>query len=657
MFIPSLGMALWAVLALVLVVAAYASVVYVPNSRVGIRERLWSTRGSVERGLLALNGEAGYEPELLRGGFHFVVPFMYAIHKEDLVLVPQGEIGYVFARDGEALSPSQTLGGNGVASNFENVREFLQKGGQKGPQRKVLREGVYAINTAQFVVITRARVYALDLSSADNGAIDAMQNAIVARQGFTPVVIDSARDELGVVTVHDGPALPTGELIAPVVGQENNMSRHSNFQNPELFLVSGGYRGRQHQVLVDGTYYINRLFATVEMIPKTLIGMGNVGVVISYTGQRGVDRSGAEYQHGELVNQGERGVWELPLLPGKYPFNTFSGKVIEVPTTNFILKWESNASGSKFDQNLKEVSLITKDAFEPTLPLSVVVHIDYKKAARVIQRFGNIQQLVEQTLDPMVSAYFKNTAQTKTLIELLQDRADIQQKALADMRAKFAEYNLELQEVLIGTPRSPESDRQIETILAQLRDRQVAREKLETYDRQEEAAKRERALREAEAIAAQQKGLTESKIAIDISENNGQAEVKKQTRQGEAEAARIRSIANAEADKIKAIGSANAMRIEVEGSATASAAKAQVDAFGGPEIRLAQEIATQITKAIAEARLQVVPNVVVNGGDKGGNGNALDAIAAMVLAGQSVGRDTLRSSQLNGQTRGNGASA
>jgi hypothetical protein len=32
---------------------------------------------------------------------------------------------------------------------------------------------------------------------------------------------------------------------------------------------------------------------------------------------------------------------------------------------------------------LSEISLITKDAFEPDLPLSVVVHIDDKKARRV----------------------------------------------------------------------------------------------------------------------------------------------------------------------------------------------------------------------------------------------------------------------------------
>ena len=147
------------------------------------------------------------------------------------------------------------------------------------------------------------------------------------------------------------------------------------------------------------------------------------------------------------------GVWSEPLLPGKYAFNTYAGKIIIVPTTNFILKWDQDTTGQhKLDENLSEVSLITRDAFEPTLPLSVVVHIDYRKAPLVIQRFGDIKKLVEQTLDPMVSAYFKNVAQKKTLIELLQERSDIQEQAGAEMRAKFSAYSLELQEVLIGTP-------------------------------------------------------------------------------------------------------------------------------------------------------------------------------------------------------------
>ena len=36
---------------------------YIPNNQVGIVEKLWAMKGSIEDGFIALNGEAGYEPE------------------------------------------------------------------------------------------------------------------------------------------------------------------------------------------------------------------------------------------------------------------------------------------------------------------------------------------------------------------------------------------------------------------------------------------------------------------------------------------------------------------------------------------------------------------------------------------------------------------
>jgi uncharacterized membrane protein YqiK len=200
------------------------------------------------------------------------------------------------------------------------------------------------------------------------------------------------------VTVHDGPSLPPGEIIAPEIGTDlrDDETFHNNFQEPEKFLKGGGYRGRQLQVIVEGTWYMNRLFATVEAVAKSVIPVGNVGVVIFYTGPQTADVSGDAYSHGELVMNGSRGVWRDPLLPGKYAFNTYAGKIEIIPTVNFILKWVRGEVGAmKLDENLSEISLITKDAFEPTLPLSVVMHIDYKKAPMIIQRFGDVKKLVE----------------------------------------------------------------------------------------------------------------------------------------------------------------------------------------------------------------------------------------------------------------------
>ncbi len=476
-----------AVLVGILILVALSGIRFIPNNRIGIVEKRFGAK-SVKSGLIALNGEAGFQPQVLRGGLHYLMPIQYVVHIAPLVTITQGKIGYIFARDGKSLEPAQVLASNVSAQDFQDVIAFLQSGGQRGPQRRIMREGTYAINLVQFVVITEERVYSLPLSREDNDVIIRMAEVIKERSGFRPVVIKDTDDKIGVVTIHDGPSLGQGEIIAPVVGDNPAQAEtyHNKFQDADHFLAAGGHRGRQLQVLVEGTYYVNRLFGTVEMIAKTIIDVGNVGVVVSYTGETGTDLSGEEYRHGELVSKGNRGVWSEPLLPGKYAFNTYAGKVSTVPTTNFILKWIRNEVGSHhFDENLTEVSLITKDAFEPNLPLSVVVHIDYQKAPLVIQRFGDIKRLVEQTLDPMVSAYFKNIGQTRTLIQLIQERSIIQQQSSSEMKEKFLHYNLELEEVLIGTPSSPVGDTQIETILTQLRSRQVATEQVETYNRQQ----------------------------------------------------------------------------------------------------------------------------------------------------------------------------
>ncbi|MBI4913426.1 MAG: flotillin family protein [Acidobacteria bacterium] len=619
---------------------------YIPNNRVGIVEKLFAPKkGSVAKGYIAMNEEAGFQPELLRGGWHLLMPFQYRIHKMPLVTIPQGKIGYVFARDGQDLPPTQALASNAKGADFQDVVAFLRNGGQKGPQRQILREGIYAINLAQFVVLTEDRLFYLPLDPGELETFQKMSAIIAERGGWRPVIIKGTDDAVGIVTVHDGPSLHSGEIIAPTVGEDSSRvdTYHNNFQDADKFLRAGGLRGRQYQVLVEGTYYINRLFATVELIPKTIVEVGTVGVVVSYTGEKGADISGAEYRHGELVARGQRGVWSEALLPGKYAFNTYAGKVSIVPTTNFILKWTRGEVGShKFDENLTEVSLITKDAFEPNLPLSVVVHIDYRKAPLVIQRFGDVKKLVEQTLDPMVSAYFKNIGQTRTLIQLIQDRSNIQSQSSQEMKEKFALYNLELQEVLIGTPTSGAPGGQIEQILIQLRSRQIANEQVETYERQQSAAVKERELREAEAKAKQQTLLTESSISIEIQSNQGKADYAKAQQQ----AAQIQTLAGAEAEKVRLMGEGEAKRIKVMaeaqaeqaarvGIAQALAIEEQVRAYGGPQFQLVQQVMSRFAEAIEKSQVDVVPKINMAGGTQGG-GSLIESLLGLLLS-QKVG--------------------
>jgi uncharacterized membrane protein YqiK len=261
-------------------------------------------------------------------------------------------------------------------------------------------------------------------------------------------------------------------------------------------------------------------------MPKTVVPIGFVGVVVSYIGRVGRDLSGEAFRHGERVAEGERGVWERPLGPGKYPFNTYAGNIILVPTTNFVLHWITGRSEAhRYDESLRSIDLVTKDAYEPLLPLSVVVHIDYQKAPSVIQRFGDVKRLITQTLDPMLSAYFRDVAHKTTMLQLLHERDAIQSEAREELRRKFHEFDIQCVDVLIGKPDTAETGGKIETLLEQLRIRQLSIEQLETFERQRNAALKQQALNEAMAQANMQTELTNSHVQVQIAENKGEADL------------------------------------------------------------------------------------------------------------------------------------
>ncbi|WP_277407052.1 hypothetical protein [Lacrimispora xylanisolvens] len=307
-------------------------------------EKWWSLKGSLKDSIIALNGEAGYAPGLLRGGIHFKSVLMYKIHKYPLITIPQGQIAYLFARDGAPLSPVQTLGRIvPEANNFQDVSGFLKNGGQRGPQRGILREGTYAINLAQFIVITPSAIKSISSNlKQERNELVSMQKTLAEREGFSPVVImgrggNESSDMMGIVTVHDGTSISQGEIIAPDVGEE-----HASFQDPEKFLELGGRRGKQIQILTDGTYYINRLFATVEFRPKTVVPIGFVGVVVSFFGSEGVDTSGENYKHGELVSVGSKGVLEKTSDARKICVQYRCGKSSTCSHHQYHLKMEQN---------------------------------------------------------------------------------------------------------------------------------------------------------------------------------------------------------------------------------------------------------------------------------------------------------------------------
>jgi uncharacterized membrane protein YqiK len=639
--LPLIG---WVIITLLVAgLAIFLCVRFIPNNRVGIVEKLWAAKSLAEGHLIALNGEAGYQADLLRGGIHFGFwRWQYRLHQVALVTIPQGKIGYAYARDGEPLQPGQTLGRVIGCNNFQDARTFLGETdtkdetslGQRGRQRAILREGVYAINLSLFIVITEDVVYRLNLGGQKElETVMTWQKELREVDGFSPVVIGApietcdpinpdrkvTVDSIGIVTVHDGPSLAPGEIIAPGVGNDRNEPYyHNNYQDPEAFLAAGGRRGRQYVPLTDGTYFINRWFAKVEMIPKTVVPIGFVGVVVSYYGRVGRDLSGDAFRHGERVAEGERGVWERPLGPGKYPFNTYAGNIILVPTTNFVLHWITGRSEAhRYDESLRSIDLVTKDAYEPLLPLSVVVHIDYQKAPSVIQRFGDIRKLITQTLDPMLSAYFRDVAHKKTMLQLLQERDNIQSESREELRRKFREFDIECVDVLIGKPGTAEAGGKIETLLEQLRQRQLSIEQIETFERQRAAAEKLQVLQEAKARADMQTELTNSHVNVQIAENQGEADLARARKQAE----QLVVTAQAESQQRVLAGRGEGSRVLQVGLSEASVLLRKIGSFGDPRLYALSLVAEHL----AHSSQPLVPERVFMAGSNGENGHAASA--------------------------------
>jgi uncharacterized membrane protein YqiK len=479
------------------------------------------------------------------------------------------------------------------------------------------------------VILTATEIYSLDGS----GTYVQWQNELAELDAFRPILIGTGTDAngntvdiIGVVSVHDGPTIPSGDVIAPEIHAD-----HNYFQDAETFLAHGGRRGRQLQTLTDGTFFINRWFATIELSNKTLIPIGYVGVVVSYYGASGIDTTGVGFRYGEQVNPGEKGVWTRALAPGKYALNPYAVKIEHVPTVNFVLRWITGQSEShRYDEQLSTVELITADGYEPRLPLSLVLHIDYQKAPSVVQRFGDVKRLITQTLDPILTAYFRDVAQSSTMLDLLTQREEIQKRATDELGKRFQEFDINCVAVLIGRPESSAADPAkdpIERLFDQLRARRLAEEQQQTYAKQQEAARHLKALEEAQAIAGKQAELTQSRIEIDVATNRAEAQLAEAHRLAKREIA----LAEGRAQAQKLEGEGEAAKVTQVGMAEATVFLQKIKAYGDPRLFALRDLAERF----ANSKQPLVPERVFISGDSNGSDNhtgLLQTLLGMLVA-------------------------
>jgi uncharacterized membrane protein YqiK len=584
--------------------------VIVPENRLGLVTKkfvLFGANRSLPDGrIIATKGEAGFQGKTLAPGLYWGMwPWQYGVSMQPFLVIPEGNIGLVLSNDGAEIPTGAILGRKVESDNFQDAVSFLNNGGQKGRQTSYITAGTYRINSFAFTVTV------------------------------SPMVIIH-ENMVGIVTSLDGHPIESGQIAGKFI------EGHNNFQDFDSFLKNDGNRGLQPSIILAGSYNINPWAIQLEEVPMTDVPIGYVGVVISYIGQDGKDLTGEGFKHGNIVSKGQRGVWMEPYGPGKYPFNKYIMKVELVPTTNLVLNWANTRSEShQLDKNLSTITVRSQDGFPFNLDVSQIIHIPANEAPKVIARFGSMNNLVSQVLEPTIGNYFRNSAQDSDVIAFLSTRKERQQAAKDNMKTVLDEYNVNAVDTLIGDIVPPES------LMKTLTDRKIAQEEEKTYTTQRLAQEKRQGMEKETAIADMQKEIVKAQQSVEIAQRTADATVKKaegdanslklnvdaeatatkMRANAEAEATKARAGAQAEATKLNATadaerisktGLAEAEKIMAIGKSTAEAYELQVKAMGGDNFTR-----YKITEEIAKGNIKIIPDILIGGGtgtDGGING-------------------------------------
>ncbi len=514
--------------------------------------------------IIATNGEAGYQVDPLAPGIYWGYwVWQYDVNFENFVEIPIGQIGLIEAKDGATLPTGAMLAQSVECSNYQDGRTFLTNGGQKGKQRRYITAGKYRINTLLFNVTKE------DITVIPTGKV-------------------------GIITALDGAPLDKDQIA----GVET--TGHNNYQDFDKFVTGGGQRGLQISPILSGSYSLNTWALKIETTDMTVVPIGSVGVVISFVGKDGVDTSGTQFKHGNIVSDGEKGVSKKVKDPGKYPVNNQTHKIVCIPTTNIVLNWaDAKNEAHNLDKNLCTITVRSSEGFPFNLDVAQIIHIPADQAPYVVARFGSVENLVSQVLEPTIGNYFRNSAQKSGVIDFLNSRSDRQNEARNTISDALKEYNVNAVDTLIGDIVPPAE------LMEPLTTRKIAQEKEITYASEMKAQKVRQQLESEKALADMQGKIVTADQSVNIAAKQADATVK----DADGKAKSVVLAAEAEAKRITLTGGAEASKIEAIGKATAEAYNKQVAAMGADNFAK-----FKIIEEIGKNKTKIIPDILIQGG-------------------------------------------
>lgn len=388
---------------------------------------------------------------------------------------------------------------------------------------------------------------------------------------------------VGLLTAKDGKSLPLGMIYAPEWDDPDEMA------DAKYFLTEGnGYKGPQLTVLKPGNYKLNTSLFEVKQVPVLNVQVGQVAVIKSNVGPETEER---------LVPVGSRGVWNKALGEGKYYYNTEAYEVILIEIRQIKVSYtaEMEQGERTKGQPNKPIDVRSQDGFTFPVDVRITYQVEPENAPKVVAEIGDDDLILDKVVTPRVRSIFRNNAEKVKALDYVKSRSVQQDQSLEMLRADLDRYGIKVLDVSISAVGDEAS---LGTLLKTLTDREIALQEQLTFEEQQRAAEKEKALMRTIQEAEEEKRLATAAYGVKVADE----EKKMVIINAEAEAEQIKLVAEAKAQAYEMVS-------EVVGPGNAAL--------------------LEIMKLVATDEIQITPDVMVSGGGSG----TTDALMGTMLKG------------------------
>jgi uncharacterized membrane protein YqiK len=373
---------------------------------------------------IASGGQKGPQVEILTPGTYRILresismednsikPGLFAVQVFDATVINENQVGLVEALDGAALNPRDYVAASVQGhNNFQNGNEFIQRGGQRGPQKDLLLPGTYYTNPHLFKVIP--------------------EKAGEVKPGEVAVIVSNVGKD------------PTEEIRRAMAAKVREKLER---EEREQLAIAAAHLDKLDGKEGDDLAQLEEELKLNDPADSRL----DAGAHEAY-----------------VVPEGYRGIQESVVGPGRYYVNTLAVTPVIIPTTNQTVEW----TAEKLADTFNPFEVISKDGFTMQLEVRVVFRVKPEDAPFMVAKIGSIDRLIQNVMHPLIDSIFRNQASESSAMAYLQNRHEEQERAEARVRAHLLKYHVDVVNVLICHIRLPEElmKTQTEKILAEQR--------------------------------------------------------------------------------------------------------------------------------------------------------------------------------------------